>query len=66
MERGSERHGVDDQEVIVGEFEQDDLEEVACQVGSDDEDLGRICVGFEIPTTSSLSRNVENVGSCLA
>lgn len=62
MELGSQRHGVDDQEVVVGEFEQDELEEVAGQVGPDDEDLGWVRVGLEVHDDEPVVQSVKDVG----
>lgn len=61
MELGSEGHGVDDQEVVVGELEQDDLEEVAGLVGSDDEDLRWISVRFEVHDDERMVDGVADV-----
>ena len=62
MELGSERHGVDDQEVVVVEFEQDEFEEVAGEVGSDDEDLGWVRVGLEVHDDEPVVKSVKDVG----
>lgn len=62
MELASEGHGVDDQQVVVSEFEQDELDEVAGQVGPDDKDLGRVRVGLEVRDDESVVESVEDVG----
>jgi hypothetical protein len=39
---------VDHEADVVGEFEPDDLQQIAGMVGSDRKDFGWVCVGFEV------------------
>ena len=39
MEGGTQRHGVDRQQPVIGELENDRFEQVACSVGADHEQL---------------------------
>ena len=48
MERGPKGHGVDREELFVGQFQDHDLEEVAGPVGADHHELGWVGVGIDI------------------
>jgi hypothetical protein len=61
MKLGAEGHRMDG-EKIVGELEQDDLEEVAGLVWPDDEDLWRIGVGLEVDGDESVVDSVDHIG----
>ena len=66
MELGSERHGVDHKQVLVHEFEQDELEEVASEVRSDGKDLGWVGIGLEVDEDKGIVKGVDDVGVCSA
>jgi hypothetical protein len=61
MKLGAEGHRMDG-EKIVGELEQDDLEEVASLVWPDDEDPGRIGVGLEVDGDEPVVDSVDHIG----
>jgi hypothetical protein len=56
----AERHGVDHEVDLVGEFEPDDLQQVAGVVGSDRKDLGWVGVGFEVDEGEGMVEGVSN------
>lgn len=48
MEGGPQRHGVDRQQPLVGKLEYDHLEQVACTVGADHEELRRVVMLLDV------------------
>lgn len=62
MEAGTKRHGVDRQESILGEHEDDHFEKVACKVWPDGQLLGRIAVGIEVDDHERVIRGVMDIG----
>lgn len=52
---------MDDQQVVVGEIEQHDLEEVAREIRSDDEHLRWIGIGFEVEDAQAVGERVADV-----
>ncbi len=61
MERPPEWHCVDGEEPIVGELEDDDLEEVAGTVGADHEHLRRVGVRLDVDNHDRAIDGVENI-----
>lgn len=47
---------------VFGEFEPDDLQQVAGVVGSDRKDLGWVCVGFEVDDGEGMVEGMSNGG----
>lgn len=55
-------HRMDDEFSAFGEFEPNDLKQVAGVVGSDGEHLGRVSVGFEVDDGEGM---IDGVKDCL-
>lgn len=53
---------MDDQDLLVGQLDEDDFEEVAGKVRSDDEDLRRIGVGLEVGDHDAVVDRVRDLG----
>lgn len=47
---------------VVGEFEPDDLQQIAGVVGSDRQNLGRVGVGIEVDDGEGVVQGVEDGG----
>jgi len=56
---------MDDEFGAVGEFEPNDLKQVAGVVGSDGEDLGRVSVGLEVDDGEGMIDGVSIVSSSI-
>ena len=69
MEGGPQRHGVDRQPPaasrqppVVGEFENDHFEQVACSVGADHEQLRRVVMLVHVDDNDRVVDDVLNRG----
>lgn len=62
MEGGPQRHGVDRQPPVVGEFENDHFEQVARSVGADHEQLRRVVMLVHVDDNDRVVDDVLNRG----
>ncbi len=53
---------MNDQEHVITEFEQDEFEEVARQIGPDGEDLGRVRIRLEVHDHECVVEGMPDVG----
>jgi hypothetical protein len=58
MEGGTQRHGVDRQEPIIGQLENDHLEQVACTVWADHEHLRRVVMLVDVDNDDRVIDNM--------
>ena len=63
MERGAKRHRVDRQEPIIGQNQDDHLEQVPGSVRADGQFLGRIAVGIEVDDNQRGTSRVTDAAS---
>lgn len=66
MEGGPQRHGMDREQPVVVEFENDHFEQVSCFVGADHEQLRRVVVLVQVDDNDRVindmvDRDVVNV-----